>query len=155
MIQAMQTKRPLFVTLISIYFLVAALYLWILAAILLAAPGRLSLTLGSRFMHGLELAGPYMMLLVGSGYALIGWGLFRLHNWARWLALAFIALSIGSLVPVISSERFDWKFFASGIEIAILAAAGFYLAQGPTAIEAFANNSGQRTLPRIHTDLHG
>jgi hypothetical protein len=153
MIQATLAKRPLLVTLISIYFLFAALYLWILAAILVVTPGKVSLILGSRFMHGLELAGPYMMLLVGSGYALIGWGLFRLCNWARWLAMAFIALSVGSLVPVISSAQLNLRFFACGLEIAIFAAAGFYLAQGPAAIEAFANNSSQKATPRIDTDL--
>jgi hypothetical protein len=146
-------KRPVPVTLISIYFLFSALYLWILAAILIVTPGKVTLTLGSRFMHGLELAGPYMMLLVGSGYALIAWGLYRLHNWARWLAMLPLTLGLASLVPAISAARFDVKFFECGIEIALFAAAAFYLAQAPTVIEAFLKGSGQKTTPRIYTDL--
>jgi hypothetical protein len=135
------TERPIPVTAISGCFLFSAVYLWALAAILILLPGKTTLTLGSPFMHGLELAGPYMMLLFGSGYALIGWGLFRLHNWARWLAMLLIAWAVGSLVPVISAARFDVRFFACGIEIALLAAAAFYLAQAPTVLEAFAKSS--------------
>jgi len=108
--------------------------------------------LGSRFMHGLELAGPYMMLLVGCAYGLIGWGLFRLHNWARWLAMLVMALGVGSLVPVISAAQLNLKFFTCGLEIAVLAAAGFYLAQAPTALEAFAKDSQQKTAPQIYAD---
>lgn len=147
------TSRPVPVTAISIYFLFAAVYLWTLAAILVLSPGKITLTLGSRFMHGLELAGPYMMLLAGSGYALIGWGLFRLHNWARWLAMLLIAWAVGSLVPAISAARFNLKFFECGAEIAIFAAAAFYLAQAPTVLEVFAKRSREQTTSRIFTDL--
>lgn len=139
-------SRPVLVTLISIYFLLSAAYLWVLAAILILSPGKISLMLGSRFMHGLELAGPYMMLLVGSGYALVGWGLYRLHNWARWLAMLVMALAIGSLVPVISAAQLNLRFLATGLEIVVCAAAGFYLAQAPTVLEAFAKSSRQETM---------
>lgn len=138
-------SRPVLVTLISIYFLLSAAYLWVLAAILILSPGKISLMLGSRFMHGLELAGPYMMLLVGSGYALVGWGLYRLHNWARWLAMLSMTLAIGSLVPVISAAQLNLRFLTCGLEIVVCAAAGFYLAQAPTVLEAFAKSSRQET----------
>jgi len=105
-------------------------------------------------MHGLELAGPYMMLLFGGGYALIGWGLFRLYGWARWLTMLVIAWQIGLLVPVISAVQFNFRFFECGAEIAILAASGFYLAQAPTALEAFAKGSGEETTPRIFAHPH-
>lgn len=140
-------NRPVPVTLISIYFLFSAIYLWILAAVLILAPGKISLTLGSRLMHGLELAGPYMMLLVGSGYALVGWGLFRLHNWARWLAMLGMVLAVGSLAPVISAAPLNLRFYVSGFEIALCAAAGFYLAQAPGVLEAFGKRPGQTTTP--------
>ncbi len=147
--QVQPAERPFLITLISVYFLLSAAYLWTLGAILIVEPGRVSLMLGSRLMHGLELAGPYMMLIVGCGYALIGWGLFRLYNWARWLAMLVMALGVGSLVPVISAAEMNLRFFACGIEIAVLAAVGFYLAQAPTALEAFARNSEQKTAPPI------
>lgn len=153
MSRAETKKRPFPVTLISLYFLFAAAYLWVLGAILILRPNAISLTLGSRFMHGLELAGPYMMLLFGGGYALIGWGLFRLYNWARWFTMLVIAWQIGLLVPVISADQLNLSFFECGAEIAILAAAGFYLAQAPTALEAFAKSSGKEATPRILADL--
>lgn len=146
-------KRPLPVAFITTYFLFAAAYLWSLAAVLIVAPGKLSLMLGARFMYGLELAGPYMMLLVGCAYAVIGWGLFRLQNWARWLAMLMLVLLIGSLVPAISSAQLNLKFFALGLEIAVCAAAGFYLAQAPSALEAFGRTS-RRETPRIYTNPH-
>lgn len=142
-------RRPIPVTLISGYFLFVAVYLWILATILILAPGRLSLMLGSRFMYGLELAGPYMMLLVGCAYALIGWGLFRLQNWARWLAMLVIVLTIGGLVPAISSAQIGVRFFARGLEIAASAAVGFYLAQAPTVLQTFVRSSSEKSMPRI------
>jgi hypothetical protein len=155
MSQEHPTERPILVTLICIFLLLSAVYLWIGAAILIFAPYRISLFFASRLMHGLELAGPYMILLVGCGYGLIGWGLFRLHNWARWLATLLLALLIGSLVPVISTVQFGAKFFECGGEIAIFAAAGLYLAQAPTVLEAFTKTFSQRTTPRIYTDLRG
>ncbi len=96
-----------------------------------------------------------MMLLVGAGYALIGWGLFRLHNWARWLAMLGMALAIGSLVPVISAAQLNLKFFVCGAEIAICAAAAFYLAQAPSVLEAFAKNSGQKATPQVDISRQG
>jgi hypothetical protein len=142
-------RRPIPVTLISAYFLFVAAYLWILATILILVPGKLSLMLGSRFMYGLELAGPYMMLLVGCAYALISWGLFRMYNWARWLAMLVIVLTIGDLVPAISSAQIGLRFLACGLEIAVFAAVGFYLAQAPTVLQTFVRPSNQKSMPRI------
>src|SRR5579883_1562914 len=88
--QSMQ--RPALITVISFLFIAAAVYLWVLGATLLISPGTLSLVAGKRFMYGLELAGPYMILLFGTGYAIVGWGLFRLHNWARWIAMSVIVI---------------------------------------------------------------
>lgn len=77
--------RPTGVTIISAFFFLAALYLWTIAVVKLLAPNAISLMAGAPLMYGLELAGPYMALLVGSGWATVALGLFRLHNWARWL----------------------------------------------------------------------
>src|SRR5215831_10413123 len=81
-------QRPIGVNVIAVLFAVAALYLWTIGVILLIAPGAISLMTGKYFTYGGEIAGPYMILLVGSCYAVIAWGLFHLHNWARWLANA-------------------------------------------------------------------
>jgi hypothetical protein len=60
-------QRPALVTVIAVLFFLAAIYLWTIGAVMLLAPGTISLMSGSQFMYGLELAGPYMALLVGAG----------------------------------------------------------------------------------------
>jgi hypothetical protein len=130
-------QRPAGVTTISVLFFLAAFYLWTIAAVKLVAPGAISLMSGSRFMYGLELAGPYMALLVGTGWALVGWGLFRLHNWARWAAMLVMTVGIAWLVPKISAAEFGGPLLWYGLQIALRAAAAWYLAQAPAVVDAF------------------
>ena len=92
-------------------------------------------------MYGLELAGPYMTLLVGTGWALIGWGLFRLHNWARWAAMLVMALGIAALVPKISTAELGAPVLWYGLQIAFRAAAAWYLAQAPAVLDSFSNKA--------------
>jgi hypothetical protein len=89
-------------------------------------------------MYGLELAGPYMMLIFGTGYALVGWGLFRLHNWARWIAMLIVVVGAASLVPEISTAELGLPVFWYGLQIALRVALAWYLAQAPAVIDAFA-----------------
>jgi hypothetical protein len=131
-------QRPAGVTAISILFLLAALYLWTFGAVKLAAPEAVSLMSVSPLMYGLELAGPYMALLIGSGYAVIAWGLFRIHNWARWAAMLVIVIGVASLVPRISMAELGVPVLWYGLQIALRVAAAWYLAQAPGVIDAFA-----------------
>jgi hypothetical protein len=131
-------QRPAGVTAISVLFFLAAIYLWTIAAVKLIAPGTISLMSGSQFMYGLELSGPYMALLVGAGWALVGWGLFRLHNWARWAAMLVMTVGIAWLVPKISAAELGAPLLWYGLQIALRAAAAWYLAQAPAVIDAFA-----------------
>jgi hypothetical protein len=134
-------QRPTLVTILALLSFAAALYLLALAAILWIAPGALSVMVGKYFMYGLELAGPYMILLFGAGYALIGWGLFRLQNWARWAAMLLMVLGVASLVPRISMAELGLSVFRYGFQIALRVAVGWYLAQAPSVIDAFAAKS--------------
>jgi hypothetical protein len=129
--------RPAGVTAISLLFGVAAIYLWTVGLVKLAAPNAISLTSGAPLMYGLELAGPYMALLVGAGWALVGWWLFRLHNWARWSAMLVMVVGIAALVPKISMAELGAPVFWYGLQIALRAAAAWYLAQAPAVIDAF------------------
>jgi hypothetical protein len=144
--------RPAGVTVLIVLFFLAAIYLWIIAAVKLVAPGAISLMIAKRFTYGLELAGPYMILLVGGGYALVGWGLIRLQNWARWAAMAVLALGIGFLVPKISAAELGWPVLSYGLQIALRAAVAWYLAQSPDVLGAFANR--EKSSPPINTDSH-
>jgi hypothetical protein len=130
-------RRPAVITAISILFFLAAIYLWTIGVVKLFAPDAISLMSGSQFMYGLELAGPYMALLVGSVWALIGWGLFRLHNWARWAAMGVMTLGIAWLVPKISAAELGLPLLWSGLQITLRAAAAWYLAQAPAVMDSF------------------
>jgi hypothetical protein len=131
-------QRPAGVTGISILFFVAALYLWTIAVVKLLAPNAITLMTGGQLMYGLELAGPYMALLVASAWALVGWGLFRLHNWARWAAMLVMVVGVAWLVPKISMAELGAPVLWYGLQIALRAAAAWYLAQAPAVIDAFA-----------------
>jgi hypothetical protein len=131
-------QRPRGVIIVSALSAIAALYLWTLAVILLISPGAVSLMAGKYFLYGLELAGPYMMLLGGSVYALVAWGLFRLHNLARWMAMLVMVISVASLIPKISMAELGFPVLWYGLQIALRVAVGWYLAQAPAVIEAFA-----------------
>ena len=123
-------QRPIGVTIIAILFCAAGVYLWILGATLLISPGTWPLTAGRRFMYGLELAGSYMSLLFGTGYALIGC--------ARWAAMAVMVISVYSLVPSISMAELGLPVFWYGLQIALRVAVGWYLAQAPAVVDVFA-----------------
>ncbi len=136
-------QRPAGVTIISALFFLAAIYLWAIAAVKLLAPEAISLMSGARLMYGLELAGPYMAMLVGGGYALVGWGLFRLHNWARWAAMLVMVVAVASLVPKISMAELGVPVLWYGLRIALRAAVAWYLAQAPAVVDAFAKKQTQ------------
>ena len=96
-------SRPGGVTAIAGIFFLAAAYLLVIALTLLLAPGTVSLILGSPLLGGLELAGPYMFLLMSAVGAVIAAGLWRLRNWARRTAIAAALLGIVMLMPAVSS----------------------------------------------------
>jgi hypothetical protein len=130
-------ERPAGITGIAILFFLTAIYLWAIGAVKLLVPEAISLMRGAPLMYGLELAGPYMALLVGGGYALVGWGLFRLHNWARWAAMAVMVLGVWSLVPRISMAEIGVAILWYGLQIALRVAVGWYLAQAQAVIDSF------------------
>lgn len=131
-------QRPTGVTAIAVLFWLAAIYLGTIGVVKLFAPNAISLMAGAQLMYTLELAGPYMALLIGAGYALVGWGLFRLHNWSRWVAMMVMTLGIAALVPKISMAEIGVPILWYGLQIALHAAAAWYLAQAPAVIDAFA-----------------
>jgi hypothetical protein len=131
-------QRPAGVTVISVLFFLAAIYLWTIGVVKLLAPEAISLMSGAPLLYGLELAGPYMAMLVGTGYALVGWELFRVHNWARWAALLVMVVAVAALVPKISRAELGVPVLWYGLQIALRAAVAWYLAQAPAVIDAFA-----------------
>jgi hypothetical protein len=121
------------VTAIAILFLLAATYLGSIGAIMLARPGVLSMALGAPLLSGLELSGPYMFMLTAGFGGLIGWGLLRLNNWARRLAIVVALIGIVMLVPGVSAAAVDFRasLLWGGLGIVLRVMIVWYLYQAP------------------------
>jgi hypothetical protein len=143
-------QRPVAVTIVSLLLCAAALYLWTVGTTLLIWPGTVSLMSANQLMHGLELAGPFMMLLFGTGYALVGWGMFRLRNWARVIVILLIVIRVAVLVPKISMAELGVPILWYGLQIALQVALAWYLTQAPSVMDAFTQKRHGST--RILTD---
>jgi hypothetical protein len=141
-------QRPHGVTAIAAIFFLASAYLIAIGLTLLLKPGTVSLMLGSPLLGGLELAGPYMFLLMSGVSIAIGLGLLLLNNWARRLAIIAALLGVFLLVPTVSAAATGYRpaaLFFSGLGIVIRVIVAWYLYQAPV-IEAFRPAPGTRSL---------
>jgi hypothetical protein len=132
-------ERPVGITIIGAAFFLVAGYLVAVGAIELLAPGTISPAMRAPFMYGRELAGPQSAILVGAGWALVGWGLFQIRNWARWSALVLMVLGVAAGIPAVSAAATDlnWRLAWYGGQMMAKVVAAWYLAQAPDVIEAF------------------
>lgn len=136
----MTVERPPGVTAVAAAFVLAGFYLVVVGLTMLARPGLVSMAAGAELLGGLELAGPYMFLLVGSGFAGIALGLWRLHRWARWLAILAVMVGVVLLLPDVSSAMMDFrmgKLVWAGLGTIIRVMIVWYLFQEPVG-DAFA-----------------
>jgi hypothetical protein len=131
-------SRPTGVTAIAIVFFLSAAYLGLLGAVMLVSPGAASMALGAPLLNGLELAGPYMFLLMAGVGVLLGWGLLRLNNWARRAALVVAFVGVVMLVPSVSTAAVDFSasLLWAGLGVIVRVIIVWYLYQEPAA-EAF------------------
>jgi hypothetical protein len=132
-------NRPAGVRGIAALFAAVAAYLLTVALIMLVAPGTLSMATGAPLLFGLELAGPYMFLLVAAASALTAWGLWCLHNWARRVATLAALIGIVMLVPKVSGDVSGARYgilALGGLQIMIRVLIAWYLYQAPV-IQAF------------------
>jgi hypothetical protein len=102
-------SRPFGVTAVATIFLLAAAYLFALGVLMLLAPETVSMSLGAPLLSGLELAGPYMFLLMAALGKTIGLGLLRLNRWARRAALMIAMIGVVLLVPTVSSAVIEFR----------------------------------------------
>jgi hypothetical protein len=132
-------ERPASVTVIAALFFLVAGYLVAIGMIELVAPGTLPMTLGAGVTYGRELTGPQTALSVGAGWGLIGWGLYGMHNWARWCAMALMVIGVAGSVPAVSAAARDitWRFFFYGFQLMVRVVIAWYLAASPEVVEAF------------------
>jgi hypothetical protein len=132
-------ERPASVTVIAALFFLVAGYLAAIGIIEFVVPGSLSMALGAGITYGRELSGPQTALSVGAGWALVGWGLYRLRNWARWCAMALMVIGVAGSVPAVSAAARDitWRFFFYGAQIMVRVVIAWYLVASPEVVEAF------------------
>src|SRR5437868_13296529 len=131
--------RPIGVSLIAILFLLTAVYLIVVGALMLFSPGTISMSSGADLLGGLEVAGPYMFWLVAVVATAIGVGLLRLHSWARRLAILAALLGMVLLLPSVFSAVLDFRITQliwGGLGVMVRAMIVWYLYQQPVK-EAF------------------
>ena len=121
------------------FFFLAAVYLWTIGLVKLLAPDAISLMAAKAFhvwtANWLDLTWCYWF---GAGLG------------ARWMGIVSFAqlgamgrdggrwcFGVASLVPKISAAELGVPVFWYGLQIALRAAAAWYLAQAPAVIEAF------------------
>ena len=90
---------------------------------------------GAWLLGGLELAGPYMFLLISALAAIVGWGLLRMYNWARRLAIVATFAGFVMLIPSVSAAvlSLSWSLVWGGLGIIVRMVVAWYLWQTPVA----------------------
>jgi multidrug transporter EmrE-like cation transporter len=102
-------ERPAGVTVVAATFFLAGAYLLVVGLTMLARPGLVSMAAGAELLGGLELAGPYMFLLMATLGMVVGFGLWRRQRWARWLAIFIAMIGVVMLLPSVSSAMLDFR----------------------------------------------
>ncbi len=113
-------------------FALCGLYLAILAAITLARPGAIPMSAAAPLLFGLELAGPYMFLLMALVGGAVAFGLLKRNNITRHVAMLIAIAGIVMLVPPVSAATVtaNLKLLAeSGVGIIIRVLVVWYLAR--------------------------
>jgi hypothetical protein len=139
----MKPDRPRGVTAVAIAFLLAAAYLCGVGLTMLARPGLVSMAAGAELLGGLELAGPYMFLLMAGVGLAVAFGLLRLQRWALWVAILIALIGMVLLLPSVASALVDSRFGKlawGGLGVMVRAMIVWYLFQEPVK-EAFAAKS--------------
>jgi len=142
----MPIERPAGVTVIAILLFAVSAYLCGLGAIMLISPGTLSMAAGAGLLNGLELAGPYMFLLVAALTALTGWGMWLMQNWARRITILAAFAGFVMLIPRVSAAAVDfrWSLVTGGLGIIVRMVVVWYLWQTPVA-EQFSRLFAKRS----------
>jgi hypothetical protein len=121
---------------IAALFALCAVYLAIVSGVMLLRPGTVSMSAGAPLLFGLELAGPYMFLLVAVVGGGVAWGLAELNNIARHAALLIAIAGIAMLVPSVSAATVTAQPKAlafGGLGIIVRVIVAWYLSRGEVA----------------------
>jgi hypothetical protein len=134
--ESTSNSMPSGVRAIAAVFSLCALYLAIVGLLMLARPGMISMAAGAPLLFGLELAGPYMFLLIAVAAGGIAWGLMRLNNIMRHAAILAACAGIVMLVPPVSGAVVMVQLkplVLGGLGIIIRVMVAWYLSQAHIA----------------------
>jgi len=118
---------------IATLFALCGIYLAIAGVLMLVRPGAISMSAGAPLLFGLELAGPYMFLLMALLGGGVAWGLLELNNIIRHAALLIAIAGIVMLVPSVSAATVmvQPKALAfGGLGIIVRVIVAWYLSRG-------------------------
>ncbi|MGA8271398.1 MAG: hypothetical protein WB919_07535 [Candidatus Sulfotelmatobacter sp.] len=132
-------ERPASVTVITAFFFLVAVYLVSLGLAVSVSRGAVSMARFAGITYGREITSSQTAISVGLGWALVGWGLYRLRNWARWCALVILVIGVAGSVPAVSAAARDlgWRFFWVGGQMTVRIVIAWLLAASPEVVEAF------------------
>ena len=127
---------PAGVRAIAALFALCGVFLAGAGLLILLRPGLISMTVAAPLLFGLELAGPYMFLLIAGVAGVIAWGLIRRINLIRHAAVLAAIAGIVMLVPPVSGAVAAVQpksLVVDGIGIIIRVIVAWYLSQGHVA----------------------
>ena len=121
---------------IAALYALCGIYLGIAGGWMLIRPGTIAMSAGAPLLFGLELAGPYMFLLMAAAGAGVAWGLVELNNVVRHAAMLIAITGIVMLVPSVSAATVmvQPKALATGgLGIIVRVIVAWYLSRGEIA----------------------
>ena len=123
---------------IAALFALCEISLAILAALMLASPGTVPMSAAAPLLFGLELAGPYIFLLMALAGGAVAYGLRKRNNITRHIAMLIAIAGIVMLVPPVSAATVsaNVKLLAfGGLGIIIRVIVAWYLARADVVEE--------------------
>ena len=127
---------PAGVRAIAALFALCGMYLGIAGAIMLLSPGTIAMSAGAPLLFGLELSGPYMFLLAAVAAAVVAWGLVKLNNITRHIAMLIAIAGVVMLVPSVSAATVMAQpkpLILGGFGIIVRVIVAWYLSRGDIA----------------------
>ena len=121
---------------IAALFASCAVYLCLSGLLMIVRPGLLGMSVGAPLLFGLELAGPYMFLLMAAVAGAIACGLMRRNNITRHAAILIAIAGVVMLVPAVSAATVTMQPRAltfGGLGIIVRVMVAWYLSQGHTS----------------------
>ena len=112
--------RPTGVTVIAAICFLSAAYIGLVPVFFGFV--RIPVYLGTELSRPLQIGWPYLPLAMGVTWALIGWGLLRLHNWARWAVILTAVWGIASALSyaLVFSVYLGWSLLQIAVRVALV-----------------------------------